>query len=442
MKKVLVIAYDFPPMGGGGVMRISKFLKYLKLYKYEPIILTVDKPDYYPLDNELNDEVKDYKVYRIRDKYLSLTMLKNKVKKRNNIDEHQALNETKTDTKIVNFLKFLADLKYFIEQNLFIPDKNRFWIKEAAKKAEEIVNSEKIDLVFITSPPHSVQLIGLKLKERFPSLPLVIDLRDAWTFNPLYLTKNIFKTYIEKIQERKIFNAAQKIVLATNSIERHYTNQYNYIKDKFVTITNGFDSKKYKYLDRFYKKNNQFTIVYTGSIGGKGRKAKFFLEACHELMKENQFFKEVVLIKFIGNFLEDKVFWKNEFKNSIQFVDHVSQSIVIDETMNADLLLLTFLESQGGDTVLTGKLFEYIAARRPILALIPDGEAKSLILKENIGFCCEPENIKSIKQVLLNVFNMWINDQLYVDSAVDLSKFDRINLTKELCLEFDKVINK
>ena len=435
MRNVLMIAFDFPPMGGGAVMRISKFVN-----EYKPIILTTDKVNYDPVDKSLYYEVCKNKIYRVKNLNI-YKKFSNKIKMNSGINKDENLEYIERDSIKLLILKKLKEIKNSCAKNFLIPDSSVIWARKAFKEAVNIIKNNNVDLIFVTSPPHGIQLLALKLKKEFPYIPLIIDFRDGWTINPLYKSSNKFKEKLEKIYEENLVKCANKIVCATEPIEKSYTIIYKKYASKFCTITNGYDGENYNFNRNNYIRNNKLVIMYTGSIGSKGVQAKYFLKACENIVK-NREIKENLRIIFIGNFSEDKLYWSNKLNGNIEFKSLIPQKDIIEYTEKADLLMLTFTSRQGGKTVLTGKIFEYLAARRPILGLVPDSAAKDFILNNNLGFCCEPTNIRAIEYTIKKIYELWKNNQLYIKPDIKLiKKYDRKILTKKLAYLFDNLLN-
>ena len=183
MKKVLVITYYWPPSGGAGVQRWVKFIKYFKDQNINPFIISVD-PDFasYPLiDNSLKNDIPDN-----TNVYLTKTNEPYSLYKK--INNNQTPYAGFANEGRPNFFQKIAR---FIRGNFFIPDSRKGWNNFAYKKAVEILEKENIDTVITTSPPHSTQLIGLKLKET-QNIKWIADLRDPWT--DIYYYKSMLHT--------------------------------------------------------------------------------------------------------------------------------------------------------------------------------------------------------------------------------------------------------
>ena len=175
MKKVLVITYYWPPSGGSGVQRWLKFTKYLPATGWQPVVFTPENPSFevkdYSLEKDISAEVEVIKL-PIWEPYKFFQKLKGKGSQQSDLVKSSKAG-------------FFSKLMLWLRGNLFIPDPRRFWIKPSIKVLGDILSSNEIDTVITTGPPHSMHLIGLKLKQKF-NVKWVADFRDPWTTWLLY----------------------------------------------------------------------------------------------------------------------------------------------------------------------------------------------------------------------------------------------------------------
>jgi glycosyltransferase involved in cell wall biosynthesis len=233
-KKVLIITYYWPPSGGAGVQRWVKFAKYLPEFGWEPVILTVD-PKYaaYPVtDNSLEKEISpDLQVYRTpaTDYFALFSRDRSKIP-----SAGFAINPD-------NSLK--GKISRFVRGNFFIPDPRKGWNRHAFRKASELITSMDIRHVITTSPPHSTQLIGLRLKKTFPAIRWIADLRDPWT--DIYYYRQFYPTfiseYIDSSFERKTLRLSDSIITVGPSLKKLFISKVKETEAKTEIITNGFD---------------------------------------------------------------------------------------------------------------------------------------------------------------------------------------------------------
>ena len=223
MKKVLIISYYFPPSGGAGVQRWLKMLKYLPQYGVEPIVLTVDEKyaSYPQVDKSLLDEIPSWlKIYKTKTREV-LSLYKS-VSPTKEIPYSGFANEPKPT--------FLQKMARFVRGNFFLPDPRKGWNRYAYQVACQIIEKEAVDAVITTSPPHSTQLLGIKLKKRFPNLTWLADLRDPWT--DIYYNKDFLYDLV-KYEEDYIGI-------------KYFTEQYLIQKENEI---NQIDSKKLSEID-------------------------------------------------------------------------------------------------------------------------------------------------------------------------------------------------
>jgi glycosyltransferase involved in cell wall biosynthesis len=415
MKKVLIVTYYWPPSGGAGVQRWLKFAKYLPGFGWEPVILTVDPAcaAYPAIDLSLEKELPaETRVCRTRatDWFRIYSSDKSKVP--------SAGFATGSDTN------WKGKISRFIRGNLFIPDPRRGWNRSAFEKACELIDKENIAVIVTTSPPHSTQLIGLKLKKKYPRIKWIADMRDPWTdiyyydqFYPTRLSKKIDSSY-----ERSVLTEADRIVTVGYRLKDLLSGKARGVEAKTEVIMNGFDESDFN--DITGSEPERFTITYVGTLSHK-YPVKGFLNALSELNKEKIDF----VFKTVGK-IPDNI---REMINltlppdSACFISYAPHDQAIKHMADSSLLLLIIPESADNRTIITGKIFEYIASGKPILCLGPeDGEAAVLISKLNNGRCFDYSDTINIKKYIREIRE---NPPVLKN---DPSEFTRKNLTKKL----------
>ena len=257
MNKVLIVTYYWPPGAGAGVQRWLKFAKYLPQHNREPVILTVD-PGYaaYPFtDHSLENEIiPDLKVYKTpaSDYFKVYTSDRSRIP--------SAGFATGADDTL------RAKLSRFIRGNIFIPDPRRGWNRFAFRKACEIIENEKIDHIITTSPPHSTQLIGLRLKKKYPAIRWIADLRDPWTdiyyydkFYPTWISRKIDTCY-----EKQVLQNADKIITVGRSLKELFASKIPGAEQRIEVIHNGYDDEDFTGLTSVNPE--LFTVSYIGTL--------------------------------------------------------------------------------------------------------------------------------------------------------------------------------
>jgi glycosyltransferase involved in cell wall biosynthesis len=422
MYKVFIIAHQFPPMGGAGVQRTSKFVKYLPEFGWESTVLTRDTANI-PLkdDTLLKDIPKTTKI--IRTKSFDLT----------------------------NLNSFLHIPGKIIARKFLIPDSERLWQLFSKKEALKTNEDENFDFLYTTSSPYSDHLLGLNIKSKFANLPWVADFRDEWTNNPYFLDNphNFIRNNIEKNMEKNILNKADAIITNSRIMKDNFikNNQdIKNLKDKFYVIPNGYDQDDFKEIKTKHIKNKKFTITYTGALYGR-RKPDIFFQSVSELISKNKLKINDLYIKLIGNFKEKELnekIEKNKLLNCVKIYSYMSHDKVLEELNSSDCLLLIEGGGIGAEAFFTGKIFEYINAKKPILANIPyNGVAADLIRKTKTGLVSDFSDVETTKKNIIKLFEDFKEDKNTLNPNWDeIKKYERKNLTKSLVDIFNKYKNK
>lgn len=419
MKKVLFIAYAYPPIGGGGVQRTLKFTKYLRSYQWEPIILSVDTKNYAIQDSSLCEEIPSGLI----------------------IHRVPAYSLMKCWTRLRKV--YLHKLVTFIRKYTLIPDEQVFWSISAYKRAKKIIKLNDIRMIYSTAGPYSAHLVGFLLKRKIPNIKWVADFRDEWTTNP-HLTNdkiryNYFRLQIEKMLEKKICNLADKIVVVSKPMAINISANNNVSINKFKVITNGYDSEDFKSLEIHTtnsKDNNKvFTIAYNGSFYGF-RKPDNFLQAVYQLIGEKAVDRKKLRLQFVGNTGENLQVKVNEYKleDICEITGYVNHKKSLELIRAADCLLLFIANIPNAEGIYTGKLFEYLAVARPIIGLVPPkGVAADLIKAANVGDVVASDDIYAIKKALLKYYNDFYAQGIVYNPSVEIiESFDRKKLTSNL----------
>jgi len=421
-KKVLIITYYWPPAGGPGVQRWLKFAKYLPEFGVEPIIYTPENPSYPIEDKSLQREVSpDLKV--IRTKIWEPYQIAEKINPKSR--DYKAGQFENSDKQ-----SFLTKLSVFVRGNFFIPDARKFWIKPSVKFLKNYIEENQIDAIITTGPPHSLHIIGLKLKQRNPNLKWVSDFRDPWTqisyHSELKLTGKAQKKH-EKLEEKVLGSA--DVVIATS-----FTDAENYTKSgakRVEIITNGFEESDFR-IGKFV--SNKFKITYSGGLE-IARNPTVVWEALNELVLENGAFKTDFELEFYGNLSLDveNSLKENNLTNYLIKKGYVSHKESIQGIKNADLLLLTNFPDEKSKGIIPGKLFEYIATGNPVLAIGPGGGDVTQILSETqTGKYFSHFQKQEVKTYISETYQKWKSGDETQQPISEFIQFSRRSLTEKL----------
>lgn len=417
MEKVLIIANQFPPMGGSGVQRSVKFVKHLPKFGYESIVFT-----------------RDTKTAKLLDE----TLLKD-------IPENTKIIRTKAyePSEVTGLFK----IPFKIISKLIIPDSSVIWFKTSKKKALEIIKNEKIKIIYTTSAPYSDHLLGLYIKNKLPNIKWIADFRDEWTNNPYILDKpyNKIRTNIEKNMEKSVLETADYLITNTPVMRKNFIKNNNLKKDTFYVIPNGYDDEDFSQIDFEKKENSKFTMVYTGALYGRRKPDNLFL-ALKNLKETKKIEEDKILLKLIGNYHKDKLqaqIDKLGLTNQIEIIGYVPHNVCIKYQINADCLVLIEGSGIGSDAFYTGKIFEYMNTKRPVIGILPKGVASDLINETKIGTVANVDNIAEIENVILKYYGRWLSNELdFLPNMEIIKKYERKSLTKKLAEIFDIALGK
>src|SRR5665648_139084 len=418
MKKVLIITYYWPPSGGAGVQRWLKFAKYLPEFGWQPVILTVD-PKYasYPQrDESLLDEV-DPSCMVYSTKSFELYNLYKFISGKEEVPYGGFANESEEG--------LLQKVSKFLRGNFLLPDPRKGWNKYALKKAAELIREFNIDTVVTTSPPHSSQLVGLKLKQKF-KIRWIADLRDPWTdifyykqFNHTALARKIDKRY-----ERKVVENADLLITVSEDVKRIFAEKSgSLVAAKTAVIPNGFDEDDFRIT--CIPEEAGKVITYTGTIS-EAYDVDKLLEA---LLLLSEDLKSRLLIRFVGKVppsVEQKL---RSTRLAVEFVGYVNHTKSIEYLLRSDLLLLVIPKEKNNRGILTGKFFEYLASQKPVLAIGPtDGDLAKIILETQCGKLFDYED----KEGMLQFIQDQLNNPATVLNPVSANQYSRKELTRKI----------
>lgn len=413
--KVLIITYYWPPSGGAGVQRWLKFAKYLPDSGCEPVILTIDP---------------EYAAYPVTDMSLSLEVPKSlKVYKTPATDYFSIYRKDRSKIPSAGFAgnpgnSFKDKIFRFIRGNFFIPDPRKGWNRYAFRKACSLIADLDIRNLITTSPPHSTQLIGLKLKEKYPGINWIADLRDPWTdiyyYNQFYPTP--LSRAIDSSYEKRVLRSADRIITVGETLKKSFIQKSGAPEDKFAVITNGFDEEDFT---GDFPVPEKFTVTYVGTLSDS-YPAAAFLDAFSEFLSAGN----EALLRFVGtvtptqmSLIESKV-----PSTSLQFIPYCDHSEAIGYMMTSSALLLIIPGHPGNKSIITGKLFEYMASGKPVICLGPvDGDAAGIIKEAEAGRTFDYDDPRLVRSFLDSLISGDITIQ-----GTGKKRFSRKALTKSL----------
>jgi len=420
INKVLIISYYWPPAGGPGVQRWLKFVKYLPEFGVQPIVYIPENPNYPLIDEKLVQDVHPQAIilkHKIFEPYAFASVFsKNKTKK------ISAGIITKNKKQSV-----VEKLMLWVRGNFFIPDARVFWVKPSVNYLKEYIQENNIETVITTGPPHSLHLIGLRLKKQL-TINWIADFRDPWTtigyHKELKLSKWAAKKH--KQYEFDVLNSCDTVIVTSPTTKK----EFQALTSKPIeVITNGYD------VEQIEKKplDVDFTLAHIGSFLSQ-RNPQILWESLAELTEENKLFAQYFKLKLIGAVSKEVLQSIDNFglQAFVQNLGYVSHEEALMHQRTSQVLLLIEIDSEETKCIIPGKLFEYMVSERPILAIGPaDSDFESIIKTTNTGVFFQYHEKEALKSTILAQFEQYLQNKLSV-YAVGLQQYSRKNLTAQL----------
>ena len=406
MRKVLMIANQFPPMGGAGVQRTSKFVKYLTQLGHEVAVITKEVEGGLK-DKTLNEDIPDsVKVYRL---------------------------------KVYDFTNgtgFLGLVKKVLSK-LVSPDSEIFWAKKNEKEVLNLLDKERPEILYTTSFPYSSHLLGLYIKKLRPDIKWIVDYRDEWTNNPFHLDSrlNRLKFKSEKKEELEINEACDFLIANTEIMLANFVKDTPSLEGRSTFIPNGYDESDFEGLDIKGSPEDTFVMTHTGSLYGR-RNLDDVVEAIKLLLDRGEVEKEKIELRIVGNVYEsvlDKYRQDYDLRDEIVSYGYLPHKKSIEMLFQSDALLLLIGKGKGSGNFYTGKVFEYLRTYKPIIGIVPDGVARDLIIDTGTGLTADPGDIEGIAGLIKKFYGSKFSGEEVIEPVIDqIEKYRRENQAKAL----------
>lgn len=433
MKRVLVISYYWPPSGGSGVQRWVKFAKYLPAEDWQPVIYTPENPELTSTDKTLADEIPpEAEVIRTRITepygiYRALTGKKGEEK-----GKQEEVNPISGGKKSV-----LQKISLFIRGNFFIPDPRCMWIRPSVRFLKKYLKEHPVDIIVSTGPPHSMHLIAMKVAEK-TGLPWIADFRDPWTrmfyFKHLPLTSWARRRHAGL--EKKVLDSASAIVTVTGPLKKEFESM---TPTPVHCITNGYDESDF---DQIIEPDGFFNITHTGLFAGDGNPAALWKVLADKCRTDSQF-RELLRIRLVGKTdreITESIIASGLAEN-MRDLGYQTHLVATREQMGATILLLPQRKEPEYRSVLTGKIFEYLASRHPILGIgMTEGAMADLLDETRSGKMIDWDDCAGMREFIDKCWTGFISDDPSPENT-DISRYSRRELTARMARLMESLLN-
>ena len=432
MKKVLIITYYWPPAGGSGVQRWLKFVKYLREFGWEPVVYTPLNPEFMAMDEKLLGEIP-----------AGVTVIKRKIIEPYSFyklitgKKGQGIKPGFITQKAKGKRQWAERMSLFIRSNFFIPDPKCLWIAPSVNFLKKYLKENPVDAIVSTGPPHSMHMIAKKVAGT-TGIPWLADFRDPWTrmYNFKYMNNTRLVEAIHRKMEKDVVQRADAVVVVTNVMKEEYLELG---PKRIEVITNGFDQSDFA--GEPESPEEKFTITYTG-LFVKDRNTKVLWRLLGEKVKSDLVFANDLRIRIIGQ--TDETIWKDISDNGLDKnlikMDYMPHSQVVKWQQAARVLLLAGGQEPEAKGILTGKFFEYLAARRPIIGFGPKGGDMDISLCESeAGAMFDYSDYSGAKEWIDGQYELYRRGEVPVMSG-KIDRYSRRGLCENIAGLLDELI--
>lgn len=411
VRRGLIISYYFPPAGGGGVQRWTKFIKYLSRMGWQFTVITKQNAANYPSDESILAELPEsLKVIRIQ-------------------ESHQQQKLKTIESNGSYWQRWLSAFFY-------IPDSRKSWNKILWKKLLSEIDNSNFDVVICTIPPYSLAEVAAKLTQKYRHLPVVLDMRDPWTVNPYKIHPTRFHFRRDQNFEFSQVSKINHFIFAYQSTLDHYFDSFQNFGDKSnVVIPNGFDKEDFLRLNsQSIKTKSGFNLAFSGTFYSHLNNPAPLFKAMAELKSKG----EKVYFHHIGISVYDvkKLAAKYEIEDQVEIWGYHSHKKCLEilSAMDAFVVILDN-KVQNADKTAGGKLYEYLGFKKPILAIVPEnGEAAKVVRTTSSGLVCSSKNIQDMVKTV----------QMMKDTKfeyINIEQYSREHQAKKLNEFLNKIVS-
>jgi glycosyltransferase involved in cell wall biosynthesis len=395
-------------MGLSGVQRVAKFVKYLPDHGWQPTVLTIEPGGYFAYDAALLDEVLAAGVEIVRTRTWDPTQL---------FGRQQTVRLPSESRR-----RWLTRISQF----MFVPDNKIGWFPHAIWAGRRLLTRHRFDAILSSAPPYSGHIIAAWLSRRY-RIPLVLDYRDDWVGNPRHWYPTPFHRLAQRQSESWAMRAAQRALTINVPIQESLHERTP--STPVHLVPQGFDPEDFDVPPRPQASGDTLRFVYSG-IFYDAQTPDFFLRGLARLIETMPEARERVETVFVGLIPESSKALIAELglTDVVHHVGYVEHREAVAYLRGADVLWMTIGRRPGAEAISTSKLFEYFGARKPILALVPEGAAQRALHGHGAAYVVPPDDVFVISETLRQVYDEWSAGRLPEPSAAFVEQYDRRRL--------------
>ncbi len=422
MKRLLVITYYWPPTGGSGVQRWVKFTKYLSRFGWECVVYTPENPEQLSRDESLLTDIP-----------AGLEVIKRPIREPYNL--YRKIFRPKGGSDAVTLFNaqkktFKQRLAVFIRGNFFVPDPRVGWVRPSVNFLASYIKEHSVDAVVTTGPPQSMHLIGLGLKKR-TGVRWIADFRDPWT--EMFYFKHMgllpWTAARHRRLEQEVLDGADTVISVSPPVRDDFQKRTS---TPVELITNGYDDEDFNRTAP-YLSPDRFTILHTGLFSADGDPLSLWDTLARKCASDSNF-KQQLRVRLVGK--TDPAIIESlrvrGLADNVEDLGYIPHYQTIKEQRGANVLLLMMRREPEFTKVLPGKIFEYLAARRPVLGIGPATSASATILNESgAGVMIDWDREESLRNYIDSAWERHLRGE-EAPCEGNIAAYSRLELTRKL----------
>lgn len=428
--RLLLVTYEFPPKGGPGIQRPLQTARLLTAAGWDVTVLTVEDPPTSLLDPAANAAIP-LSVTVARAWSLEPTRLL------------QALRGSRRSAQQVSSAAYSGAPSGLIRfvQSFFLPDEKVGWTSYAVREGLRRHQELPFDVILASGPPFTAYRVAEKLSVKL-GVPWVADVRDPIVSNYFFRPATALHARYLRAFERRVVARAARVVVVTAQIRGDMAARNPGAESRLVTITNGFDPASFEDT-KDVRDDCYFNVSYVGSFQGDIRPEPF-LDAVKLALNRDPSLHHDLRVRLVGSSGSDlsQTIQERALAENVTATGFVSHEQAIREMRAADVLLLVLADVPHLRPTLTGKLPEYLGARKPIFALVPPGAAHDVLDRTGAAEIVAPSDVEGAATALIKLHRAWRDKSLPVPDPVVVTEFDRTKLVARLSVMLEQVANE
>jgi hypothetical protein len=406
------------------VVRVVKFAKYFPSFGWAPYLITSTPKNYYTKDDYILQELN-------RD---SINIIRTPVHKRLTLLNSNKLKRLPNEKTRRFFSRFPQIYK--------LPDSHISWKRKAMKLASEVIEKEKINMIFSSAPPFTDFIVGVELKKKY-RIPLVIDYRDSWLGSSINFYPTRLHKFFNSRKELDVLRIADVVLTVNRRIKEQLIEHYPNITHNDINIIPfGYDQQDFDEATTQLPRTNKMRITHAGSFFDL-MNPRYFLQGLSIVFQRKPELKRKIEACFLGRLSKENLnlISKYGLVDAIYAPGYVNHKECIKYLLSSDVLWFMLGKGRGHESVSPQRLSEYMGARKPIIACVPDGASKGMLRYYGAVKICEPDKPEEIADSIMEYYDLFEMNNLPKPNTELVVKHDVKELTHQLARYFEFLID-